>query len=69
MGWTSAKIKALRARYGEKQEEFCLRLGVNMHTLRYWEQGRGTPLGSAQILLDRLEEDADKDQIRELSPA
>jgi transcriptional regulator with XRE-family HTH domain len=55
--WTAERIKALRERYGEKQEEFCHRLGVGVGTLRHWEQGRGTPSGPAAILLGRIEED------------
>lgn len=53
--WDSAKIKALRNRYGETQEQFAERLGVVVDTLRYWEQGRGQPKGPAEKLLTILD--------------
>ncbi|GIW81522.1 MAG: hypothetical protein KatS3mg105_3329 [Gemmatales bacterium] len=55
--WTPDRIRSLRESYNESQAVFCTRLGVGVDTLRIWEQGRGTPNGSAQILLDRLEQD------------
>ena len=58
--WTPEKIKKLRQAYGEKQEDFCERLGVSLPALRHWEQGLGEPNGSAQILLGRLEEDLEE---------
>lgn len=57
MRWTPEKIRDLRRRYGETQDDFRLRLGVTVTSLAGWEQGRGRPTGSAQLLLDRLEED------------
>lgn len=67
--WTAERIRELRNRYEEKQEEFCQRLGVGAGALRHWEQGRGEPSGSVRILLDRLEEDLRKGEKRELQPA
>jgi len=55
--WTSDRIKWLRKQHNETQAEFCQRLGVAVHTLRFWEQGQGKPNGSAIVLLSRLEED------------
>lgn len=55
--WTPSKIKELRKKYKETQQEFVERLGVAIDTLRHWEQGRGEPSGPASILLDRLDED------------
>ena len=56
--WTAAKIRQLRVEgYGERQEDFCKRLGVALSTLRHWEQGLGEPIGPARILLDRLAQD------------
>lgn len=55
--WTPDKIRELRGRFAETQKEFVERLGVDVWTLRYWEQGRGLPGGSSRILLDRLEQD------------
>ena len=58
MKWTPERIKQLRKLgYRQRQEDFCLLLGVGLGTLRHWEQGHGEPIGPAQILLDRLEED------------
>lgn len=69
MRWTPDAIKDLRRRYEEPQDEFCRRLGVTPNALRIWEQGRGAPSGSAQLLLDRLEEDFETGKVRELQPA
>jgi len=55
--WTPDRIRELRGRYGETQKEFVDRLGVDVFTLRYWEQGRGLPSGPARKLMDRLEQD------------
>jgi DNA-binding transcriptional regulator YiaG len=65
--WTKERIKELRKQYGEKQDEFRHRLGITLSTLRCWEQGQGQPSGSAQILLDRLEEDFLSGNIRDLN--
>jgi DNA-binding transcriptional regulator YiaG len=67
--WTPEKILDLRERYGETQKVFCHRVGVDYTTIRWWEQGRGKPLGSAELLLDRLEEDLINGKIRELETA
>lgn len=67
--WTADRIKALRKRYGEHQEVFCLRLGVSPGALRDWEQGRSVPSGPAAILLTRLEQDLAGDNVREMQPA
>lgn len=55
--WTAEKIRELRERYGETQDQFRQRIGVALGTLRFWEQGQGKPLGPAAKLLSRLEED------------
>lgn len=54
MVWDSEAIKALRADYEETQEVFARRLRVHPDALRKWEQGRGTPSGPAQVVLDVL---------------
>ena len=36
---------------GLTQEEFARALGISVHTLRNWEQGRRTPEGVALALL------------------
>ena len=54
--WTPERIKELReAGYDETQEEFRHRLGVGVEALRFWEQGKGEPNGSARILLEQLD--------------
>jgi len=67
--WTAERIKLLRKRYGQKQDDFCKRLRVCVGALRDWEQGRGTPVGPAQELLDRLEEEIDQGRVRTLASA
>jgi putative transcriptional regulator len=44
-------IAALRAFVGLTQEDFAQALGISVHTLRNWEQGRRTPEGPAIALL------------------
>lgn len=68
MRWTPEKVRLLRKAYGESQDEFCHRCGVTPQGLRLWEQGRGRPSGSAQLLLDRLQEDLHASMVREKTP-
>ena len=58
------EIRDLRKAYGEKQEEFCLRVGVSVGALRDWEQGRREPLLPIQLLLTRLKEDLAEGKVR-----
>ena len=44
-------IVALRRFVGLTQEEFADALGISVHTLRNWEQGRRGPEGPALALL------------------
>ena len=44
-------IAALRRFVGLTQERFASALGISVHTLRNWEQGRRTPEGPALALL------------------
>jgi putative transcriptional regulator len=44
-------IVALRSFAGLTQEEFAEALGISIHTLRNWEQGRRSPEGPALALL------------------
>ena len=44
-------IAALRRFTGLSQESFATALGINVHTLRNWEQGRRMPTGPALALL------------------
>ena len=53
-------VKALRARLGISQEAFAGRYGLDVATLRNWEQGRTTPDGPAATLLQLIERDPEK---------
>jgi DNA-binding transcriptional regulator YiaG len=64
--WTGEKIRELRRRYAESQPTFASRLRVHADTVRWWEQGRGVPSGPAEVVLDRLLEDIDSGQVREI---
>jgi len=44
-------IAALRQFAGLTQQEFAAALGISVHTLRNWEQGRRSPEGPALALL------------------
>jgi putative transcriptional regulator len=44
-------IALLRSFVGLSQEEFATALGISVHTLRNWEQGRRKPEGPAVALL------------------
>jgi DNA-binding transcriptional regulator YiaG len=44
-------ISALRRFVGLTQERFAAALGISVHTLRNWEQGRRAPEGPALALL------------------
>jgi DNA-binding transcriptional regulator YiaG len=57
MVWNGARIKALRKRFGDNQEEFADRIDVPVGTLRWWEQDQGEPPGIAMKYFDRLEAD------------
>ena len=44
-------VVSLRHFVGMTQEQFAVALGISVHTLRNWEQGRRTPEGPALALL------------------
>jgi len=44
-------VAALRRFVGLTQEQFAQALGISVHTLRNWEQGRRSPEGPALALL------------------
>jgi putative transcriptional regulator len=46
-----AEIRAFRRFTWLTQEEFARALGISVHTLRNWEQGRRRPEGPALALL------------------
>ena len=66
MRWPPEKIKELRERYGETQAVFRLRLGITVTTLANWEQGRFEPTGTGLLMLDRLAEDLEAGQVRNI---
>jgi putative transcriptional regulator len=43
--------KLIRVNAGKSQKEFARMIGVSLHTLRNWEQGRRSPHGPARVLL------------------
>lgn len=53
-------VQALRARLGISQEVFALRYGLDVATVRNWEQGRTTPEGPAATLLQLIDRDPEK---------
>ncbi len=48
---TGDDVAALRRFTGLTQDRFALALGISVHTLRNWEQGRRRPEGPALALL------------------
>ena len=48
-------VAAVRERSGFSQPVFASRIGVNVATLRNWEQGRRAPEGPARVLLAMLD--------------
>ena len=50
-------VAAVRSRTGLTQAAFADRIGVNVSTLRNWEQKRREPEGPARVLLALLDRD------------
>jgi putative transcriptional regulator len=44
-------VRAIRGRVGLTQNEFAVRFGFNINTLRHWEQGRRVPEGPTRAYL------------------
>jgi putative transcriptional regulator len=44
-------VKAIRGRLGLTQQEFAVRFGFSVNTLRHWEQGRRVPEGPTRAYL------------------
>ena len=53
-------VKALRQRLGISQDAFAGRYGLDVATVRNWEQGRTIPEGPAAALLQLIDRDPDK---------
>jgi putative transcriptional regulator len=64
----STSIKALRTQTRLSQPDFAALLGVEVSTLRNWEQGRREPTGAAKALLRAIRNDP-KNVLRALSTA
>ena len=47
----SPNVKNIREGYQLSQNQFAHLLGISIHTLRNWEQGRRKPEGAARVLL------------------
>jgi putative transcriptional regulator len=45
------KVASIRQKTGLSQARFAQLLGVSVHTLQDWEQGRRVPSGAARTLL------------------
>jgi putative transcriptional regulator len=56
----SATIKGLRNRTKLSQPDFAALLGVEVSTLRNWEQGRREPTGPAKALLRAIRNDPER---------
>jgi len=54
---SALSIKELRARTKLSQPEFAALVGVELSTLRNWEQGRRVPTGPARALLRAIRND------------
>lgn len=54
MKWTPTRIRDLRIRFGETQEEFAKRFRLSVEAVRGWEQDKGSPSGPASVILDQL---------------
>lgn len=61
-------IKALRTQTRLSQPDFAALLGVEVSTLRNWEQGRREPTGPAKALLRAIRNDP-KNVLRALADA
>jgi putative transcriptional regulator len=56
-------VRAIRSRLGLTQEQFAIRFGFSVNTLRHWEQGRRAPEGPARaylLVIDREPEAVQK---------
>lgn len=53
----ASKVKEIRAMTGLSQTRFARLLGVDVGTLRNWEQGRREPTGPAKALLRAIRRD------------
>lgn len=52
-------VKAVREKLGMSQNEFAVKFGIPLSTLRNWEQGRRRPEAMARVLLRIIDHDPD----------
>lgn len=62
---TGEDVRKLRSSLGLSRSQFCSRFGINVLTLRDWEQGRRLPNGIASVLLAVIA--AFPDKVREVA--
>ncbi len=56
---TSIDVRTVRAKLGMTQQQFAMRFGLKLETLRNWEQGKRAPDGTARVLLDMINREPD----------
>jgi DNA-binding transcriptional regulator YiaG len=56
--WSADEIRKLRSVFGESQHDFADRLGVSVHAVQFWEQGKGPPSRMGRRLLDYVAREA-----------
>lgn len=52
-------VREIRERLGLSQQEFAIRFGISVKTLRNWEQGHRQPEGPARAYLTVIKNNAD----------
>ena len=55
--WDGARVRALRVRLGDSQEQFADRLGTRQQTVSEWERGASAPRRMARRLLHLVAEE------------
>tara|TARA_B100000700_G_C15063644_1_gene867839 strand:+ start:11569 stop:11862 length:294 start_codon:yes stop_codon:yes gene_type:complete len=53
----STRLKRIRQQVNLSQPKFAKLIGVEVSTLRNWEQGRREPTGPARVLIQAIEKD------------
>lgn len=60
---TPAEIRELRQQLGYTQAQLATACGVTPRAVRWWEAGKRTPTGSAQVVLSILRDNARGDRV------
>ncbi|MCH8492431.1 MAG: helix-turn-helix domain-containing protein [Idiomarina sp.] len=53
----ASRLKLIRKKVNLSQPKFAMLIGVELSTLRNWEQGRREPTGPAKVLIKAIERD------------